>query len=100
MTNRNEIKGTIIKLIEAANNHQLAEAYVELVGCGECPYRHDCRNENVCYDYIFNKLETDAIIAEENARGCYNCNYEIKGLFDEPCVYCEPGKYNLWEAKE
>ena len=37
---------------------------------------------------------------EEKARSCYGCKYEHRGLFDSPCVNCEAGTYNLWEAKE
>ena len=33
------------------------------------------------------------------ARSCRGCKHEDRGLYDEPCVSCEPGKYNLWEAK-
>ena len=31
---------------------------------------------------------------------CEDCKYEHRGLFDSPCVNCEAGTYNLWEAKE
>lgn len=34
------------------------------------------------------------------ARSCRGCKHEDRGLYDEPCVSCEPGKYNLWERKE
>lgn len=57
--NRSEVIDLVTKSLETATKHGLACAYVEVVGCGDCPFWHDCSNETMCYDYIFKKLQED-----------------------------------------
>lgn len=56
MRNRDAILRIINKELEHAENYDIAEAYADIVGCGECPYWHDCQNERDCHAYIYNKL--------------------------------------------
>ena len=57
MMNKEEIKNIIVKSLDTAPNEDIAEAYNYVVGCNDCPYWHDCRNEHDCTDYIYDKLE-------------------------------------------
>lgn len=57
MTNKDEIKSTIVKSLETANKDEIVNAYEILVSCGDCTFWHDCRNEHNCFEYIRNKLE-------------------------------------------
>lgn len=57
MNKVDEIFDTIVKSLEEASNEEMASAYFILVGCGKCPYWHDCKNEFPCDDYILEKLE-------------------------------------------
>lgn len=57
------IKTIIIKSIEIEKEkHEIANAYVEIVSCGHCPFWHDCSNETACYDYICKKLEESGVL--------------------------------------
>lgn len=57
MTLKENIKSRIIKSLESATNDEIADAYNYVVSCGDCPYWRDCKNENLCGEYILNKLE-------------------------------------------
>ena len=57
MTIRDEIIRTVTESLESGDNSDIAECYVYIVSCGNCPYWHDCRNEYECSTYIRNKLE-------------------------------------------
>lgn len=59
MTNMDEIKSIIVKSLETAKTYEIADAYVDIVSCGECPYWQDCRTKHKCNDYILEKLEAD-----------------------------------------
>lgn len=59
MTNKEEIKSIIVKSLETATKHEIADAYYLLVSCGDCPFWHDCRNYHECGDYILEKLGED-----------------------------------------
>ena len=54
---KSEIIDVIVKSLDTAQNEDIAEAYNYVVGCPDCPYWHDCRNEHYCCDYICDKLE-------------------------------------------
>ena len=61
MTNREEIKSSIRRLLE--DDHELADAYSELVGCSDCQLRDECKKKRTCfqtcYEFILEKLEAD-----------------------------------------
>lgn len=58
--NREQIISAIIKAIKTEENlNYIAEVYYEVVGCGECPFWHDCKNEHECNVYILDKLMAD-----------------------------------------
>jgi len=61
MTNRDEIKSIIIKSLETAPEEKIAEAYVSIVRCCDCPLCDNCRKERTylqtCFEYILEKLE-------------------------------------------
>lgn len=59
MTNRDRIKNIILRVLDMALDHELADAYVDIVGCGECPYFHDCGNLYDCDEFILGKLQED-----------------------------------------
>lgn len=57
MADKALIINTIVKLL--TKNDDIALAYDHMVGCGDCPYWHECGNMHDCYYYIFDKLEAD-----------------------------------------
>ena len=59
MAKIDEIYDTIVKSLETATNEEIAQAYNQVVGCGSCPYWHDCQNMHWCYNYILDKLEEE-----------------------------------------
>lgn len=59
MAKIDEIYDTIVKSLETASNEEIAQAYNHVVGCGACPYWHDCQNLHCCYSYILDKLEKE-----------------------------------------
>lgn len=59
MTKLDEIKSIIVNYLKSATNYEIADIYVDLIGCGDCPYWHDCRNEHDCDAYILDKLAED-----------------------------------------
>lgn len=56
MSIRDKIIRTVTESLESGVNSDIAECYVDIVSCGDCPYWHDCRNEYECFTYILNKL--------------------------------------------
>lgn len=59
MANIDEIFDTIVTSLETANNEDVATAYAYLVGCGDCPYWHECQHNFICDEYILKKLEKE-----------------------------------------
>lgn len=57
MAEIDDIFDVIVKHLDCASNSELAEVYDLVIGCGDCPYWHDCRNEHECYEFILDKLE-------------------------------------------
>lgn len=55
--NKDEIKNVLVKSLESAKDFELAEAYAQLVSCGDCPYWRKCKNEQYCDVYIADKLK-------------------------------------------
>lgn len=51
------IMNTIMKSL--FKNDNMAFTYSQIVGCGDCPYCHECGNMVYCYCYILDKLEAD-----------------------------------------
>lgn len=60
MTKRDKIKNIIVRALDTALNYELADAYRDIVGCGGCPYWHDCKNKHDCDEYILEKLEEES----------------------------------------
>lgn len=59
MTKRKRIKNIIACALDKALDNELAYAYSCVVGCGECPYWHDCQNYHDCEEFILGKLQED-----------------------------------------
>lgn len=59
MTSRDIIKSTIVKSLETASNDEIGEAYMNIVGCCDCPYWSDCKIEHDCWGYITDKLDAE-----------------------------------------
>lgn len=59
MANKDNIKSTIIKALETASNHEIAQAYSHIICCVDCKYRYKCQIDDSCYYFILDKLEGD-----------------------------------------
>jgi len=59
MIERDRIKNIIVRAFDTALDYELADAYVDIVSCGECPYWHDCQNHYDCDEFILGTLQED-----------------------------------------
>lgn len=62
MTQLEKMKSDKVLIVNAimkslSKNDDMALAYSHTVGCGDCPYWHECGNMYDCYFYILDKLE-------------------------------------------